>query len=330
MTDAALVTGAAGFLGSHICDRLLDKGLRVYSLDNYMTGKGENLDPLVIQRTGDVIDFAKFGLFDSLLFQVTRNGSEKLKYVFNFACPASPPKYQSDPIHTMLTSVLGTNTMLELARVQGAKFIQASTSEIYGDPEEHPQSESYRGCVNTTGPRACYDEGKRAAEALCYDYVRKHNVDVRVVRIFNTYGPRMDPNDGRVVTNFINQALRNEPLTIYGDGRQTRSFCYVDDLVDGIMSLAALDRKHSTEVILPVNIGNPIEYTMMELASSVLQQVHGNIVASRFDIRPLPIDDPTRRKPNIARAKSLLGWEPKVSLDQGLARTIEYFRNIKG
>lgn len=325
MKSVAIVTGGAGFLGSHICDRLLAMDLDVYSVDNYITGNKKNLDSRVKQINADVTSAYHVSLGDMLV-------GRDVKFVFNFACPASPPKYQRFPIHTMLTSVLGTKHGLELASIFSAKFIQASTSEIYGDPEVHPQVESYRGCVNSFGPRACYDEGKRAAEALCYDFGKEDDVDVRIVRIFNTYGPRMDPNDGRVVTNFINQALRGEKITLYGDGLQTRSFCYVDDLIDGILKLALIATNGT--LMSPINIGNPSEFTMKQLAQHVIHNVRlmGGLDVDQVDLeglieyRDLPVDDPTKRRPDITRAKSVLMWEPKINLMSGLSKTIEYFK----
>jgi UDP-glucuronate decarboxylase len=304
-----LVTGGAGFLGAHICERLLAEGHRVTCLDNYYTGARDNIEhlrasprfSLLEQSVCDKVE----GLFDE---------------IFNFACPASPPHYQLDPIFTFKTSVLGTMNMLDLARMTGAKILQASTSEIYGDPLVHPQKESYWGNVNSTGIRSCYDEGKRGAETLIYDYQRYYGVNVRVVRIFNTYGPGMNPEDGRVVSNFIIQALKGEDITIYGDGSQTRSFCYRDDLVEGILRL--MDAPDT--VSFPVNIGNPCEFTIRELAELVLEMIP---TRSRLVFMPLPQDDPMQRCPDISRAKEHLAWEPRVPLREGLARTIDYFEN---
>lgn len=329
--DTALVTGGAGFLGSHICDRLLELGFDVLCIDNLMTGQVRNIPKGVRFVNADVVNMDVSTLI-GLVPRIAFSGEHgvKLKYVFNFACPASPPKYQDDPIHTMMTSVIGTRNFLSLARVTNATFIQASTSEVYGDPSVSPQNESYRGNVNTCGPRACYDEGKRAAESLCYDYRRVYGTDTRVVRIFNTYGPRMDANDGRVVSNFINQSLVGKEITVYGDGKQTRSFCYVDDLVDGIMALATIKERPDT----PINIGNPNEMTMLQLVSDVIKCVHGDstehgtLPEHWATFLPLPEDDPTQRCPDITLAKKLLGWQPKVSHSDGLAMTVNYFKQL--
>jgi UDP-glucuronate decarboxylase len=309
MTRRVLVTGAAGFLGSHLTDRLLAEGHTVVGLDNLYTGSEQNLahlshEPRFAFTRADVCEPlpALGGRFD---------------WIFNLACPASPPHYQRDPIFTTKTSVLGTLHGLERAQEDRARFFQASTSEVYGDPEVHPQPESYRGSVSTLGPRACYDEGKRVAESLCMDFARARGVQVRIVRIFNTYGPRMDPNDGRVVSNFIVQALRGEPITLYGEGTQTRSFCYVSDLIDGFLRLM----QHESESG-PVNVGNDGEFTMRELAQLVLE-----LTGSRSEIvhRPLPADDPTQRRPDLTRAREQLGFAHRVPLREGLGRTIEYF-----
>ncbi|MBZ7927216.1 SDR family oxidoreductase (plasmid) [Ensifer adhaerens] len=306
----ALVAGGAGFIGSHLCSELLTAGSRVICVDSYLTGSRANLgdlleDPLFSAVEHDVCDELSF--------------EERIDCVYNLACPASPPSYQADPIHTLMTSVTGTANLLRLAERDGAVFLQASTSEIYGDPEEHPQGEDYWGHVNCTGPRACYDEGKRAAETLCFDTLRAGNVDARVARIFNTYGPHMQPSDGRIISNFIVQALRNEPLTIYGSGLQTRSFCYVSDLVDGLLRLS----QRQTNPLGPVNLGNPQEFTVVKLAEMVLSMVR---TKSYVVHEALPEDDPQRRRPNIARARELLGWEPKVALEEGLSQTIEWFQ----
>lgn len=305
-----LVTGGAGFLGSHICDRLIAEGAKVVCLDNFLTGRQENIqhhlaDPSFRLIEGDVR---------------THVPDEKFDEIWNLASPASPPQYQADPIGTLMINVIGTKRVLDLAAKTGARFFQASTSEVYGDPEVHPQVESYRGAVNPIGPRACYDEGKRAAETLCFDYKRKHGVEVRVVRIFNTYGPRMDPKDGRVVSNFIVNALAGRPLELYGGGLQTRSFCYRDDLVDGFFKLM----RHPTETG-PINIGNPGEFTIRELADIVLEMTESNSVVVD---RPMPVDDPRQRRPDIARAQSVLGWSPKVLLREGLERTIDHYRSV--
>ncbi|MBG1232602.1 UDP-glucuronic acid decarboxylase family protein [Aestuariivirga litoralis] len=303
----ALVTGAAGFLGSHLVDKLLGDGWQVTGLDNLQTGAMQNLAHL----SGN----AKFNF---IKHDVTEPAEIETDMIFNLACPASPPAYQADPIRTLKTSVLGAMHFLELAARQKAIFVQASTSEVYGDPLVHPQREDYWGHVNPIGIRSCYDEGKRAAETLCFDYRRKENVDVKVARIFNTYGPRMDPNDGRVVSNFIVQALKGEPITVYGDGLQTRSFCFVDDLIGAIHGLSKLPPGEAG----PVNIGNPGEFTMLELAEQVLALTGSK---SRLIYNPLPQDDPKQRKPDISRAQALMGWEPKVGLHEGLQKTIAYF-----
>ncbi len=305
-----LVTGGAGFLGSHLCERLLDMGSRVTCLDNYYTGFHSNISQL-LKRNG-------FSVLEQSVMDETLGEFDE---IYNFASPASPPHYQADPIYTFKTSVIGTMNMLELARSCGAKILQASTSEIYGDPLVHPQREDYWGNVNTIGIRSCYDEGKRGAETLVYDYHRQYGLNVRVVRIFNTYGPGMNPEDGRVVSNFIIQALRGEDLTIYGDGLQTRSFCYRDDLVEGIIRLM----NAPDNVSFPVNIGNPGEFTVRELADLVLELTGSS---SRIVNLPLPQDDPLQRCPDISRAKEHLGWEPKIQLREGLLRSIEYFRQF--
>ncbi|MFW6077273.1 MAG: UDP-glucuronic acid decarboxylase family protein [Hyphomicrobiales bacterium] len=303
-----LVTGAAGFLGSHLCDRLLERGDVVTGIDNYQTGRPENVahlagDPSFTMVEHDII--APFsGSFDR---------------IFNLACPASPPEYQRNPISTLRTCVIGTDNMLELAAATGARFIQASTSEVYGDPDVHPQHEDYRGSVNPIGVRACYDEGKRAAETLCFDHHRQRGVDIKVARIFNTYGPRMNPADGRVVSNLIVQALRGEEMTIYGNGDQTRSFCYCDDMVDGFLRL--MDAPE--HVIGPINLGNPNELSVGGLARLVAEMTG---TSGRIVKRPLPSDDPTRRCPDISRARDLLGWSPRVPLAEGLRKTIDYFK----
>lgn len=320
-----IVTGGAGFLGSHLTEALLQRGHDVLVIDNMMTGRKRNLDAAKKQY-GDKLQLLTDDIIE--IEQAWWWKDRSYNAIFNFACPASPPAYQRDPIHTMMTCVVGTKNMLDIARRDGAIFVQASTSEIYGDPDVHPQVESYKGCVNTLGPRACYDEGKRAAETLCMDYQRLYGVDVKIARIFNTYGPRMDPNDGRVVSNFICQALRGEKLTIYGDGSQTRSFCYVDDLIDGFMKLF-----HSgPEFHGPVNLGNPNEFTMTELATEIIHIIYGgrNVawreVARWLDYKSLPQDDPRQRCPDITLALEKLSWSPKVSLDDGLKEAIKYFR----
>jgi UDP-glucuronate decarboxylase len=304
-----LVAGGAGFVGSHLCDALLAQGHRVICIDNFQTGSLANVRALKNHPAFGLVegDICELPLFE-----------EPIDQVYNLACPASPPQYQADPIRTMMTNVIGTSKLLHLAEQHGAAFLQASTSEVYGDPEQHPQQEDYWGHVNCTGPRACYDEGKRAAETLCFDMLRLGRVDARVVRIFNTYGPRMSPSDGRIVSNLIVQALKGEPLTIYGSGEQTRSFCFVSDLVAGLMSLLNVAPNPG----VPVNIGNPGEFTIGELADIVLEMTGS---ASPIVYQPLPVDDPQRRRPEISRAKKLLGWEPKLALAEGLALTIPWF-----
>ena len=304
-----LVTGGAGFLGSHLCDRLLEQGHEVFCLDSLFTGSRKNVEGLIKNPS---FKFIKHDVVDAI-------NVHELDEIYNLACPASPVHYQHNPIHTMKTSVLGALNVLELARRTGAKVFQASTSEVYGDPTVHPQPEEYWGNVNTIGIRSCYDEGKRAAETLFFDYQRTHSLRIKVVRIFNTYGPRMAADDGRVVSNFIVQALRGENLTVYGDGSQTRSFCYADDLVEGFIRLMNAD----DSVTGPINLGNPGEFTMIELAEKVLRLTGSK---SKLIHMPLPQDDPKQRRPDISKAKQYLDWEPTVALEQGLERTIEYFR----
>ena len=306
-----LITGGAGFLGSHLSDRLLADGHEVICLDNFFTGRKSNIQHLLSHPRFELI---RHDVIDP--FKVETD------HIYNLACPASPPHYQFNPIKTTKTSVMGAINCLGLAKRTRARVFQASTSEVYGDPEIHPQVETYWGNVNPIGRRSCYDEGKRCAETLFFDYHRENGVDIRVVRIFNTYGPRMHPNDGRVVSNFIVQALRGEDLTIYGDGSQTRSFCYVDDLVDGFVRFM-----NQTATVGPLNLGNPGEFTMLELAEIILKQVGG---ASKITHRPLPADDPKQRRPDITLAKKHLGWEPRVPLAEGIARTIAYFRQELG
>ena len=305
-----LVTGGAGFLGSHLCERLLDDGAEVICLDNFYTGSKRNIMHLLGNP-----------MFTVLEHDVTNPLFLQVDEIYNLACPASPVHYQYDPVHTTKTSVMGTINMLGLAKRVNAKILHASTSEVYGDPEVHPQPESYWGHVNPTGIRACYDEGKRCAETLCFDYNRRHGTQVKVVRIFNTYGPRMHPDDGRVVSNFIVQALRDEPITLYGDGAQTRSFCYVDDLIEGFVRL--MDTP--AEVTGPVNLGNPGEFTIRELAEQVLS-ITGS--TSPLVERPLPSDDPRQRQPDITQARELLGWQPEIPLSAGLLRTVAYFDDL--
>ncbi len=302
-----LVTGGAGFLGSHLCERLLNEGNEVTCLDNFFTGRKTNVAHLLGNPNFELV---RHDVTDPFKFEVDQ--------IYNLACPASPPHYQYNPIKTTKTSVMGAINCLGLAKRVKARVFQASTSEVYGDPEIHPQSEAYWGHVNPIGLRSCYDEGKRCAETLFFDYHRENEVDIRVIRIFNTYGPRMLSNDGRVVSNFIVQALRGEDLTVYGEGLQTRSFCYVDDLIEGFVRFM-----NQTEIVGPMNLGNPGEFTMMELAEIVLKKVGG---ASKIVHRPLPSDDPKQRQPDITLAKKHLGWEPTVPLEDGIERTIAYFR----
>lgn len=305
-----LITGGAGFLGSHLCEALLARGQEVLCADNFYTGTRSNVEHLIGHSR-----------FELLRHDVTFPLYVEVDDIYNMACPASPIHYQRDPVQTTKTSVHGAINMLGLAKRVKAKILQASTSEIYGDPAVHPQTEEYWGNVNTIGPRACYDEGKRCAETLFFDYHRQHQLRIKVARIFNTYGPRMHPADGRVVSNFIMQALRNESITLYGDGSQTRSFCYVDDLVDGLMRLM----ETPDEVTGPINLGNPVEFTIRQLAEKVIALVGSK---SKLDFRPLPADDPRQRQPNISRARSELGWEPKMPLDEGLKKTVAYFEGL--
>lgn len=304
-----LVTGGAGFLGSHLCERLLNDGHEVICLDNYFTGRMANVAHL---RDNKCFELIRHDVTEPILLEVDR--------IFNLACPASPVHYQFNPVKTIKTSVMGAINMLGMAKRVKARILQASTSEVYGDPAVHPQTEDYWGNVNPIGIRSCYDEGKRVAETLFMDYHRQNNVDIRIVRIFNTYGPRMLPNDGRVVSNFIVQALQGQDITIYGDGSQTRSFCYVDDLIEGFVRMMNQDK-----IIGPVNIGNPGEFTMLELAKEVLDLTGSK---SKIIYQPLPGDDPKMRKPNIDLAKSALGWEPTIPLRQGLEKTICYFDEL--
>jgi len=305
-----LVTGGAGFLGSHLCDRLLARGHEVICVDNYYTGNKRNIRQILDNPN-----------FEAIRHDVTFPLYLEADRIFNLACPASPPKYQNDPIQTTKTSVHGAINMLGLAKRLGIPILQASTSEVYGDPAVHPQTEDYWGHVNPIGPRSCYDEGKRCAEPLFFDYHRQLSLEIKVARIFNTYGPRMDANDGRVVSNFVVQALQQRPLTIFGDGSQTRSFCFVDDLVDGLIRLMS----SQPDITGPINLGNPSEFTMLELAELVIELTGSG---SSIEFRELPIDDPTRRRPDITRAKEDLEWEPKVSLREGLTQTIHYFDEL--
>lgn len=307
--NSILVAGGAGFIGSHLCETLLYQGHRVICVDSFLSGRRANVEPLENHPGFTLIE-------QDITTPVKIRGP--LDRIYNLACAASPPQYQADPMHTMMTCVVGTGHLLELAQKTGARYLQASTSEVYGDPEAHPQREDYWGNVNCTGPRACYDEGKRAAESMCFDFLRAGNADVRVARIFNTYGPQMRPDDGRIVSNLICQALEDQPMTIYGDGMQTRSFCYVSDLVRGLMSLMEVRNAPSGAV----NLGNPGEFTILELAELIREMVPGS---ARPVFKPLPKDDPKRRQPDISRAKELLKWAPEVPLREGLAKTIPWF-----
>ena len=302
-----LVTGGAGFLGSHLCDRLLKDGNEVVCMDNYFTGRKQNIKHLL---THPDFEFVRHDVIDPFKFEVDQ--------IYNLACPASPPHYQYNPIKTVKTSVMGAINCLGLAKRVRARVFQASTSEVYGDPKVHPQPESYWGNVNPIGKRSCYDEGKRCAETLFFDYHRENKVDIRVVRIFNTYGPRMHEDDGRVVSNFIIQALRGQNITVYGKGSQTRSFCYVNDLIDGFVKFMGQEKN-----IGPMNLGNPGEFTMLELAEMTLKLVGGK---SKIVFKPLPADDPKQRRPDVSLAKKTIKWKPEVQLEEGLGRTIEYFR----
>jgi UDP-glucuronate decarboxylase len=304
-----LVTGGAGFIGSTLCERLVNQGDHVICVDNFHTGRRANIAQLMNRSNFEVIEH---DIVNPLSVEADR--------IFNLACPASPIKYQSDPVRTLKTSIVGTLNLLELAHKTGARILQASTSEIYGDPIVHPQKESYWGNVNPIGPRSCYDEGKRAAETLCFDFHRQHGVDIRVVRIFNTYGPRMQPDDGRVVSAFIDQALRGVALTIFGEGHQTRSFCYVQDLVDGLTAMMNQD-----DYIGPLNLGNPQELSVRELAEKIIEFTGS---PSGIIFKPLPADDPTRRRPDITLAREILGFAPKTPLNDGLAKTVPYFEGL--
>lgn len=306
-----LVTGGAGFLGSHLCRRLLERGCEVICVDNYFTG-----------NKGNIVDLRDNPYFELMRHDVTFPLYVEVDEIYNLACPASPIHYQHDPVQTLKTSVHGAINMLGLAKRIGAKIMQASTSEVYGDPEVHPQTEDYWGHVNPKGTRSCYDEGKRCAETLFFDYRRQHGLAIKVARIFNTYGPNMHPNDGRVVSNFIVKALQNEPVTVYGDGSQTRSFCYVDDLIRGFMTL--MDNTPD-DFSGPVNLGNPGEFTILELAEKVIEMTGSK---SRIEFLDLPSDDPRQRQPDISLAKRELGWQPEVQLEQGLVKTIEYFKKM--
>jgi UDP-glucuronate decarboxylase len=310
MNKSILITGGAGFLGSHLARKLLESGNEVIVVDNLFTGNKRNISGLL---TNPLFEFIRHDVTFPLFLEVDE--------IYNLACPASPIHYQLDPVQTTKTSVIGAINMLGLAKRTKAKILQASTSEVYGDPNVHPQPETYTGSVNTIGIRACYDEGKRCAETLFFDYHRQHNVDIKVMRIFNTYGANMNPSDGRVVSNFIVQALRGEDITIFGDGKQTRSFCYVDDLIDGMICLM----NSNSDITGPINIGNPHEFTMLELASAIVRLTKSS---SQLIFKELPQDDPMQRKPNIDLAKRKLNWEPKIQLEEGLLKTINYFKEI--
>ena len=307
-----LVTGGAGFLGSHLCERLVAQGHDVLCVDNYFTGRKDNIAHLLQHPN-----------FEAMRHDVCFPLYVEVDEIYNLACPASPVHYQFDPVQTTKTSVSGAINMLGLAKRVRAKVFQASTSEVYGDPEIHPQTENYRGSVNPIGPRACYDEGKRCAETLFFDYHRQHKLRIKVIRIFNTYGPRMHPNDGRVVSNFIVQALKGEPITLYGDGSQTRAFCYVDDLIEGFLRLMATP----DNVTGPINVGNPVETPVLALAEKIIEMIGSR---SKIVRGPLPIDDPLQRCPDITKAREVLGWEPRVPLEAGLERTIAYFDRLLG
>ncbi len=308
--DRILITGGAGFIGSHLCDRMVEQGHDVICVDNFFTGTKQNVAHLIGNPN-----------FEILRHDVTFPLYVEVDYIFNLACPASPIHYQHDPVQTTKTSVHGAINMLGLAKRTGARILQASTSEVYGDPELHPQPEEYWGRVNPVGIRSCYDEGKRCAETLFFDYYRQHNLEIKIIRIFNTYGPRMRPDDGRVVSNFIMQALNGEDITIYGDGTQTRSFCYIDDMVDGFIDMM----ESNSDFTGPVNMGNPCEFSMLELAEQILSLTGGR---SKLIHKPLPSDDPKQRQPDISLATNSLGWKPKVDLNDGLKETIGYFKNL--
>lgn len=311
MRNRVLITGGAGFLGSHLAERLLNEGNEVVVLDNFFTGQKQN-----------IVHLLKHPYFELVRHDVTMPFFIEVDQIYNLACPASPVHYQYNPIKTVKTSVMGAINMLGLAKRIKARILQSSTSEVYGDPLEHPQTESYWGHVNPIGIRSCYDEGKRVAETLFMSYHQQNNVEIKIMRIFNTYGPRMQPNDGRVVSNFIVQALKGNDITIYGDGSQTRSFCYVDDLIDGMIRLMNSDKSFTG----PVNIGNPGEFTIRELAEKVIKYTG---TSSKIIYEPLPADDPMQRQPDISLAKKMLNWEPKIKLDEGLVKTIEYFKNTE-
>jgi UDP-glucuronate decarboxylase len=310
MSKRVLVTGGAGFIGSHLCERLLNAGDQVLCVDNFYSSTRENVAHLLPHPN-----------FELLRHDITFPLFVEVDQIYHLACPASPIHYQRDPVQTTKTAVHGSINMLGLAKRTQARVLLTSTSEVYGDPQVHPQTEDYWGNVNPIGPRACYDEGKRAAETLFFDYWRQHNLEIKVVRLFNTYGPRMHPQDGRVVSNFVMSALTGNPITLYGDGSQTRSFCYVDDLIDGLVAMMESD----ASITGPINLGNPGEFTVKELAEMIMEKIP---TTSPVEIRPLPQDDPVRRQPDITRAKQQLGWEPTIALDQGLDKTIAYFRAL--
>jgi UDP-glucuronate decarboxylase len=310
MSKRVLVTGGAGFIGSHLCERLLNAGNQVLCVDNFYSSTRENVAHLLPRPN-----------FDLLRHDVTFPLFVEVDQIYHLACPASPIHYQRDPVQTTKTAVHGSINMLGLAKRTKARVLLTSTSEVYGDPKVHPQTEDYWGNVNPIGPRACYDEGKRAAETLFFDYWRQHNLEIKVVRLFNTYGPRMHPQDGRVVSNFVMSALTGNPITLYGDGSQTRSFCYVDDLIDGLVAMMESD----VSITGPINLGNPGEFTVKELAEMIVEKIS---TTSPMEFRPLPQDDPVRRQPDITRAKQQLGWEPTIELDQGLDKTIAYFKEL--
>ena len=309
-SERVLVTGGAGFLGSHLCERLLNDGYHIICLDNYFTGQKRNIFHLLDNRRFEVI---RHDLVNPIFLEVDQ--------IYNLACPASPVHYQYNPVKTTKTSVMGAINMLGLAKRVKARILQASTSEVYGDPTIHPQRETYWGNVNTIGPRSCYDEGKRCAETLFFDYYRQNSVNIRVVRIFNTYGPRMHPDDGRVVSNFIMQALKGEPLTVFGDGTQTRSFCYVDDMIEGMIKMM----NGPDDFVGPVNLGNPAEHTIIDLAQQIISLAQSK---SSIEFHPQPMDDPKRRRPDISLAKENLNWEPRINLEEGLKRAVQYFREL--
>ncbi|MDE0973502.1 MAG: SDR family oxidoreductase [Candidatus Nanopelagicales bacterium] len=310
MSKRVLVTGGAGFIGSHLCERLLNRGDQVLCVDNFYSSTRENVAHLLPHPN-----------FELMRHDITFPLFVEVDQIYHLACPASPIHYQRDPVQTTKTAVHGSINMLGLAKRTKARVLLTSTSEVYGDPAVHPQNEDYWGNVNPIGPRACYDEGKRAAETLFFDYWRQHKLEIKVVRLFNTYGPRMHPQDGRVVSNFVMSALTGSPITIYGDGSQTRSFCYVEDLIDGLIAMMESD----VEITGPINLGNPSEFTVKELAEKIIEKIP---TTCTMDFLPLPQDDPVRRQPDITRAKTQLGWEPTIALDQGLDRTIDYFRGV--